>query len=184
MKGFYCQKCGQFHEELPFSFGALSPFNWSNELNEDSDSFLDADFCVIRGQEFYIQGNVEIPILESEAVFAYSVWVSLSSTSYAHATENWTSPERSQHEGYFGWFSCRLPGYPETLNLKTHVHVRDLGIVPYIELEPTNHPLAVEQLEGISMERVRKIAEINLHPDFSSVPKSDRTSFWRRLFGG
>ena len=184
MQGFYCQKCGQFHEELPLSFAAPAPFNRSDELIKEENSFLGTDICVIRGQEFYIRGNVEIPIVESDSVFAYSIWVSLSFASYSHVTENWTNLERSQHEGYFGWFSCRLPGYPETINLKTHVHIRNLGVVPYIELEPTNHPLAIEQRTGISMGRVQEIAEINLHPDLSSAPKPGNTSFWRRLFGG
>jgi hypothetical protein len=52
--------------------------------------------------------------------------------------------------------------YPDTLLLKTHVHSR-VGMRPCIELEPTNHPLAVEQRVGISGERVREIAELFEH---------------------
>lgn len=47
----------------------------------------------------------------------------------------------------------------ETVSLKTMVHPRADGIRPYIELEPTDHPLAVEFREGITMERVQEIAE-------------------------
>jgi hypothetical protein len=32
-------------------------------------------------------------------------------------------------------------------------------------LEPTEHPLAVEQREGVTMARVREIAEMLLHPN-------------------
>lgn len=39
------------------------------------------------------------------------------------------------------------------------IHPRADGIRPYIELEPTDHPLAVEFREGITMERVQEIAE-------------------------
>jgi hypothetical protein len=56
-------------------------------------------------------------------------------------------------------------GYPDTLNLKAHVHNRELGVVPFIELEPTDHPLAIEQREGITMERVKDIAQLYLHPE-------------------
>jgi hypothetical protein len=31
------------------------------------------------------------------------------------------------------------------------------------ELEPTDHPLAVEQREGITIQRVREFAELLLH---------------------
>ena len=64
---------------------------------------------------------------------------------------------------YFGWLSSSVPGYPETLKLETMVHTRAVGVRPRIELEPTDHPLAVEQREGITRERVREIAEIVLH---------------------
>lgn len=47
-----------------------------------------------------------------------------------------------------------------TENLKTRVHLRDNGVRPYIELEPTNHPLAVEQRPGIAVERVAEFMPI------------------------
>jgi hypothetical protein len=34
-----------------------------------------------------------------------------------------------------------------------------------VELEPTDHPLAVEQREGITFARVPQIAERMLHPE-------------------
>jgi hypothetical protein len=43
------------------------------------------------------------------------------------------------------------------------VHTREVGQRPRIELEPTDHPLAVEQRQGITRERVQEIAEIVLH---------------------
>lgn len=51
-----------------------------------------------------------------------------------------------------------------TLNLKTHVHTRPVGERPCVELEPTDHPLAVEQRTGITLDRVLKIATAVLHP--------------------
>lgn len=67
---------------------------------------------------------------------------------------------------YFGWLTTELALYsPSTTNLKTHAHTRPLGQRPFIELEPTDHPLAVEQRTGITMDRVREIAEAVLHPN-------------------
>lgn len=53
--------------------------------------------------------------------------------------------------------------YPDTLLLKTHVHTREVGTRPYIELEATEHPLAVEQRNGITGARVREIGELFEH---------------------
>ncbi|WP_314614975.1 DUF2199 domain-containing protein [Streptomyces stackebrandtii] len=46
---------------------------------------------------------------------------------------------------------------PTTLNLKTNVHTRPIGERPYVEVEPTDHPLTVEQRTGIIQDRVRAI---------------------------
>ena len=51
---------------------------------------------------------------------------------------------------------------PTTLDLKTNLHTQELGVRPLIELEPTDHPLAVEQREGITVARVQELAEIAL----------------------
>ncbi|WP_308294565.1 hypothetical protein [Streptomyces sp. RKAG290] len=40
-----------------------------------------------------------------------------------------------------------------------------MGRRPLIELEPTDHPLAVEQRNGITLDRVREIAEAVQHAE-------------------
>jgi hypothetical protein len=47
--------------------------------------------------------------------------------------------------------------------MKTMLHTRALGLRPLIELEPTDHPLAVEQRSGVRLARVREIAERMYH---------------------
>ena len=49
------------------------------------------------------------------------------------------------------------------LSLKTNLHTKPVGERPTIELEPTGHPLATEQRDGITMARVRQIAETMMH---------------------
>ncbi|WP_114378799.1 DUF2199 domain-containing protein [Paenibacillus prosopidis] len=67
-------------------------------------------------------------------------------------------------EPMFGRLFNDLPCYTHsTFNLKTRIHTRKVGTRPFIELEPTNHSLAIEQKEGISLKRVYQIAESILH---------------------
>ena len=66
-------------------------------------------------------------------------------------------PKRSHIGPFFGWLSAELPLYPSTENLKARVHLRDNGVRPYVELEPTEHPLAIEQRNGITVDRVAEI---------------------------
>jgi hypothetical protein len=61
-------------------------------------------------------------------------------------------------EPTFSWLVNHLPHYDETTYLlKTRVHFRAAGKRPTIELEPTDHPLAVEQRSGITIERAWEV---------------------------
>ncbi|MEC2915090.1 DUF2199 domain-containing protein, partial [Bacillus cereus] len=46
---------------------------------------------------------------------------------------------------------------------QTKVHITEVGTAPYDELEPTDHPFAIEQRNGITLERVKEIEEMNQH---------------------
>lgn len=84
------------------------------------------------------------------------VWVSLSKNAFDEFLACFHATKCSHIGPFFGWLS-ELPLYPSMENLKTRVHLRDDGIRPYVELEPTDHPLAVEQRNGISVDRVAEI---------------------------
>jgi len=78
----------------------------------------------------------------------------------------WETEGREREPPYFGWLTSELPIYdPSTLSLRTHVHTQPVGTRPRIELEPTDHPLAIEQRQGISMSRVEEIAGMLHHQE-------------------
>ena len=95
--------------------------------------------------------------------FIWGVWVSLSPRNFEQFVGLLDRKDRSKYGPYFGWLSADFKGYPVAENLKTKIHLRDDGIRPFVELEPTNHPLAVEQREGISVDRVAEIYAAYLH---------------------
>jgi hypothetical protein len=160
-----CTCCGKDIGDVPRGWSRPAPDYWGNDGAGD-ESFLDEELCYIDvpsagEQHFFIRGNLEIPVHgDGEDSLVYTVWTSLSPGNFRRAVERWTDPERVQEPPYFGWLSTRLPGYPETLSLKTHVHTREPGRRPLIELEPTDHPLAVEQREGVPLHRLAEIAEL------------------------
>jgi hypothetical protein len=165
IKGFVCGTCGKYHSELPMEFGVDAPFLYYNIPQEELESRcnLDSDLCSIDEQHFFIRGCLEIPVLDGNGPFAWGVWVSLSKENFKRTIELWEIDGREKELPYFGWLSTCVPLYANTLNLKTHVHTRVLGIRPFIELEPTDHPLVIEQRKGITMARVKEIAEALLH---------------------
>jgi hypothetical protein len=160
--GYVCATCGAYHAELPLCYGTPAPDLWEqlSAAEQAERGELTPDLCVIDQASFFVRGNLEIPIQGDRELFTYSIWVSLSEVNFARTRALWNDEARAHEPPYFGWFSTSLPGYPETLNLKTLVHTRAVGLVPWIELEPTDHPLAVEQRTGITRERIREIAEL------------------------
>lgn len=164
--GFHCGRCGEWHDDLPMSFGAEEPeyYHEVPEAERDTRCQLDGELCIVDDEHFFIRGCLEIPVLDGPGPFVWGVWASLARGSFKHVMQLWADPERHEQPPYFGWLQTELPGYPgTTLNLKTLVHSRPVGQRPRIELEPTDHPLAVEQREGITMARVQQIVEALLH---------------------
>ena len=161
MPSYHCKHCGRQHEGIP-AFHADRPVTYWDvpaDRRED-DVFLTSDSCVIANRFFFIHGCVEIPILGTDDLFTWGVWVSLKEENFFLWQDSYDTPKRSHIGPFFGWLCTALPVYPETLHLKTRVHLRDDGIRPRIELEPTDHPLSREQQEGISMDRALELVHL------------------------
>jgi hypothetical protein len=163
--GFECSCCHQHHDELPLAYDTFAPAYWHDGLTGQPDSILGDEQCVIDREHFFVKARLILPTLDTDDDFEWGVWISLSKASFARVTELWDKPERVQEPPYFGWLATELPTYePTTLNLKTNLHTQPVGVRPIVELEPTDHPLAVEQRTGITRARVQAIAELLLHP--------------------
>lgn len=163
MPGFTCSCCGAHHDELPLAYGADAPVPWTPEVAAAQGSELGTDQCVINGEHFFIRGVIPIPVLDAGETFEWGAWVSVSGANAVDIAQKWEREGREDSDPYFGWLSTELPSYPSTLNLKTNLHTRPVGRRSVIELEPTDHPLAVEQRTGITMARVQELAEQLLH---------------------
>ena len=164
MDGYECRRCGQWHDGPVFAYHAHAPAHWTPELAADEYSELSDELCIIRGREFFIRALIRLPVLDAATEFEWGVWVSLSEASFVRAIEDWESERREDAPPAFGWLATELGVYvPGTLNLRTNVHTQPVGLRPLVELEPTDHPLAIEQREGITLARVQEFAEHLLH---------------------
>ena len=166
-EGFQCSCCGKFHEGLPLDYGAQFPDYYFEIPSDDREKRIrvNEDFCVVDNEFFFIRGCIEIPILETDDFFVWGVWCSLSEKSFNRVTELSEVADVEDEPPFFGWLNTSLPNniYPETLNLKTNVHLKNNNLRPFVQIQPTEHPLAVEQQNGITVERVKEIAEIIMH---------------------
>ena len=164
---FNCATCGAEHDIDEISFGAEAPVQWGLLSDEErSRSLLGGEQCEIEsheGRSFYIRACLEIPIKGEGRGFTWGVWCSLSEKSYLEILEHWEDPARVTLRPHFGWLCTKLPGYPDTMFLKTMVHQREVGVRPRVELEVTDHPLADDQRDGIDLDRLKHLVMELLH---------------------
>ena len=161
---YVCTTCGKRQEGVP-SLSIAAPLYYYSvpETERARRCRLDSDTCVVDEEFFFIRGCLEVPILGAPDPFIWGLWVSLSRKNFDTFLRLYDEDRRSHEGPFFGWLSASLRGYPPTENLKTRVHLRDRGQRPFIELEPTEHPLAVEQRSGITVERAAMILSEHLH---------------------
>jgi hypothetical protein len=159
-----CRTCGVEHTDLPVCFGIEAPWRALVPANEFAKRVdLTPDQCVIDEKHFFVRGQIEIPIQNHPDPLAFSVWSSLSERSFLHVCERWESPDRASDSPYFGWLSSPIPVYPSTIHLKLSVQSRLPGLTPLFTVEPTEHSLAIDQHNGISIERWHEFAHQILH---------------------
>jgi hypothetical protein len=151
---YKCTSCDELHQGLPhLSYPA--PEYWSDSLASET-SFLTDDLCSIANEDFFIHCLLEIPIQDTPEVLTWGVWSSLARDNFKLYADGASAGLQTS---MFGWFSNSLPSYPETLNLKCAVRPREAGLRPLIELEPTDHPLSLDQRQGITVERALEFLE-------------------------
>lgn len=146
-------------------FGAEFPNYYFSVPPEERASRVDytESLCVVDEAHLFIRGRVEIPVVDSAEVFCWNVWVSSSEENFLRANDRWNDPERVNEPAYFGWFQTELPGYPDTLNIRTMVHTQAVGTIPQIEVIDEAHLLTIEQSQGITWQRVFELMEAAMH---------------------
>lgn len=158
---FLCSCCGKVHKGIPaLTFNAPAQWNEDYENKDQESYFLNSDLCWINGKDFFIRVRLEMPIIDTNQIFSWGVWVSLKKENFKKYIKIYGTKKELKEKPYFGWFCNQLPGYPDTLGIKTYVHLQGNKLRPLLELDHENsHPLCQDQHHGITMERVHEIIE-------------------------
>ncbi len=162
---FKCSCCDEIHKGVP-NLGSNAPNYYFSIPEEEIEKrvFLTSDTCVIDDEHFFVRGCLEIPLIGYNDILSFGAWVSSSKENFEKFEELYNIKDRENTEPMFGWFSSWVwPFYEDTENIKSRIHLRNDGIRPYIELEPTEHPLALAQAEGISSEQIIRMYEYYVH---------------------
>jgi hypothetical protein len=161
---FVCSCCGKIHEGSPsFAFKAPDPYLQQSEEVRGNGK-LSSDLCTYEdedGPHYFIRVVLEIPIHGIQDPYMWGVWVSLSEKSFTHYVETYDTP--SLEYGYFGYLCNYLPYYENTYALASDVNVQLGGNRPKLNLHESEHALAVDFKNGISVARAQEIAEFCTH---------------------
>lgn len=158
--GYYCSKCGEFHSEIPMSYGSESPeayFNLDEESKKHSE--LTQDVCIIKEQRFFIKGQIKIKVDNRDDLFSWNIWVEINREDFDIEIKNWTEENRFLRKPFNGILDTPLNCYPNTLGLKVIVQTQKMGILPEVIVSETKHPLFFEQENGINYARVTEFAK-------------------------
>jgi hypothetical protein len=151
---YTCSICGEEHTDLP-DIGANTPFQWSDEFANDSNSLLTEDLCIIQGRDYFVRGIIEIPVHDYKREFGWGVWVSHKKENFEIYREHFDTPDIGP---FFGWLSTEIDYFSQsTLQLKTMAYYQGNGLRPRIVLEESDHPLSRHQHEGICLSQASEI---------------------------
>jgi hypothetical protein len=153
---FRCELCGQTHEGLPdLGFSFPDPYLDVPKSERASRTTYTPDRCTVReedGEHYFVRGVIYVPIRGQEDAFGIGAWVSQSEANFERYRRNEAMTPT------FGWLVNHMSHYAEsTYLLRTRVHYESSTQRPRIEIEPTTHPLSIDQREGITLARAWEI---------------------------
>ncbi|MES2442744.1 MAG: DUF2199 domain-containing protein [Pseudomonadota bacterium] len=158
-KPWHCAGCGVVHDEM-FALACTAPDAWQGPVEyapngaiEPGGDFLSEDFCMLRGEHFFIRCSVEIPVHGLAGKFSFGVWSTLSRANFAKYLDGFDNGDYPDFGPWFGWFSNDLRLFGTTLNQKCQVHPQRERHRPVLSMIDSGHPLAIAQAEGVSPEQ-------------------------------
>jgi hypothetical protein len=165
---FKCSCCGRIHEGSPsYAFKAPDQYACLSDEQKVSMGRIGSDLCTITDGEhtdYFVRAVLEVPIHGVTDPFTWGVWSSLSEKSFRRYVETYDTPVEG--DGFFGWVCNRIPWYPEHGSLATDVVVQLNGQRPRLILHhgsSNDHPLIIDQREGITIAKAQEIAEYLTH---------------------
>ena len=165
MTSFVCSICGQTHQGLPAQT-LMRPDPWLALTEEEkTKGACSDDLCYTPDRQYFIRCVLTLPLVGGpDPSFEFGLWSSLSEANFKRYYETFDDADQAKLGAMFGYLSNEIPGFEGSFALKVNVHPRNDRQRPWLELEPTDHPLSVAQRNGISFEKVLEI----IHPELEA----------------
>jgi hypothetical protein len=177
--------CGERHVGL-FPIQMLTPAGWAGSREYQPDDamtmegdFLSANFSVREGKYFAVRMRLPVPLLGLPAqALTYTVWTALDRPDFEAYFEAVRTNSQKLNARAPARLINRIGGYPDTFGLMGAGFQQTDGGGPYLLLDPKqpdrrdNHPLAIEQRQGVSLDRILELYAAQNHDMRSGRPNA------------
>jgi len=160
-----CPDCHRTFTRLPMDYGIDAPTAWLDlpEGERHRRGELTDDFCSIDRKQHFIRGCVELVVHDAAERFVWGVWVAISEKSRRRIADRFSRPKFKKEPPHAGTLETWIGAYPKPVDVRCQVHLRPGDARPLVVLTDAAYPLTVEQREGITLDRVKKIASLLGH---------------------
>ena len=160
---FTCSVCGGTHagELRDVRLALPEPIFRLDEDERESRSWVGEDAAIFRDGDrdrFFVRGLLELAVRDDEDGFRYGAWVEVGEEDYGALGELWHDPDGARAEPFRGTLANELAPYAFTEGLEVLVRLRDVRLLPLVELEDGQHELVRAQRHGISAHRAHELA--------------------------
>jgi hypothetical protein len=158
-----CPCCGKQYDKLSFAYASPEPDPWRAVPEEERSDrgIIWTDTCVIDQQQFFVRGRILIPVIGHNEPF---IWGDFGRASRRQASRGMGSFGMSRSASTSRRCPAASPITSRSIRrhfgLKCKVAMKNARTRPIFEIESPDHPLAVEQRNGITLDRVKEFAAL------------------------
>ena len=160
---FTCEVCGKSHvgETRDIRLSLPDPIFLLDGNEREQRARVGDDSAVLQGkhdERFFVRALLELPIEGEEGYFGYGSWIEVSPADFAALGELWHDEEGWSSEPFPGTLANELSPYAFTEGLPVLIRLRDVQLLPLVELGEGDHELVRAQKYGISVHRAHQLA--------------------------
>lgn len=160
---FTCDVCGETHagETRDIRMSLPQPIFLLDEEERERLARVGDDSAVLRhrGRErYFVRALLELPIAGEDGYFGYGAWIEVSASDFAALGELWDDEEGWRAGPFPGTLANELSPYAFTEGLPVRVRLRDVQLLPLVDLDDGEHELVRAQRYGISAHRAHQLA--------------------------
>ena len=160
---FTCDVCGEKHagETRDIRMGLPQPIFLLEEDERERRARVADDSAVLEGdagERFFVRALLELPIAGEDGYFGYGAWIEVTEPDFAALGELWDDEDGWRSEPVAGTLANELSPYAFTEGLAVQIKLREVDLLPLVELEDGEHELVRAQRYGISSHRAHQLA--------------------------